>query len=97
MPRHSVTVTAYHADGTTCPSGHRHTSGRTPLTEGCTGRGRFLAVCSFKQWTSGPSSTKSYAADRGRRHRSDQFPEKCAPLSKGPATLRQLLRFDAAN
>ncbi len=97
MPRHSITVTAYHADGTICPSGHRHTTGGTPLTEGCTGRDRFLAACSCKQWTSSPSSTKSYAADLGRRHRSDQLPAKSASLSKGPAASRQLLRFDAAD
>ncbi|MGA5631416.1 hypothetical protein [Streptomyces lydicamycinicus] len=97
MPRHSITVTAYHADGTICPSEHRHTTGGNPLTEGCTGRERFLATCSCKQWTSGPSSTKSYAAEQGRRHRSNQLPAKSTPPSKGPAALRKLLRFDAAD
>ncbi|MCX4637977.1 hypothetical protein OG775_23085 [Streptomyces platensis] len=64
-------------------------------TEGCTGRKRFLATCSCKQWTSNPSSTKTYAAEQGRRHRSDQLPAKSAPPSKGPAVVRELLRFDA--
>lgn len=38
MPRHSITLTAYHADGTICLSEHRHTTGSTPLTEGCARR-----------------------------------------------------------
>ncbi|UYB40912.1 hypothetical protein SLV14_003590 [Streptomyces sp. Je 1-4] len=95
MPRHSITVTAYHADGTICPSGHRHTTGGTPLTEGCTGRERFVATCSCNVWTSSPSSTKSYAAELGRRHRSDQRPANSTPPPKGPAVLRELLQFDA--
>lgn len=95
MTRHSITVTAYHADGTICPSDHRHTTGGKPLTEGCPGRERFFATCSCKQWTSDHSSTKSYAAELGRRHRSHQLPAKSAPPSKGPAVLRELLRFDA--
>ncbi|KIZ17852.1 hypothetical protein [Streptomyces natalensis] len=97
MPRHSITVTAYHADGTICPSEHRHTTGGSPLTKGCTGRERLLATCSCNQWTSSPSSTKTYAAEQGRRHRSNQLPAKSAPPSKGPAVVRQLLRFDAAD
>ncbi|MFJ4532645.1 hypothetical protein [Streptomyces nigrescens] len=95
MPRHSITVTAYHADDTICPSEHRHTTGGTPLTEACTGRARFLATCSCKEWTSQPSSTKSYAAEQGKRHRAAHIPAKSAAPSKGPAVLRELLRFDA--
>lgn len=64
MTYHSITVTAYHADGTICPSEHRHTTSGSPLNEGCTGRKRFPATCSCKQWTSGRSSTKSYAPRR---------------------------------
>ncbi|SEC13764.1 hypothetical protein [Streptomyces sp. 2314.4] len=95
MPRHSITVTAYHADSTICPSGHKHTTGGTPLTEGCTGRARFLATCSCKEWTSSSSSTKSYAAEQGRRHRAAQLPAKSAATSKDSAVLRELLRFGA--
>ncbi|MGW1374708.1 hypothetical protein ACWD6P_10620 [Streptomyces sp. NPDC002446] len=95
MSRHSITVSAYHADGTICPADHRHTTGGMPLIEGCTGRERFLARCSCKQWASGPSSTKSYAAELGRRHRADQLPAKSTPSPKGPAVLRELLRLDA--
>ncbi|MEU9122840.1 hypothetical protein AB0C96_23750 [Streptomyces sp. NPDC048506] len=95
MTRHSIIVTAYHADGTIYPSEHRHTTSGSPLTKGCTGRERFLATC--KQWTSGRSSTKSYAVEEGRRHRSNQLPTKSTPPSKSPAVVRQLLRFDAAD
>ncbi|MFH8684213.1 hypothetical protein [Streptomyces lydicus] len=92
MPRHSITMTAYHADGTICPADHHRGA---PLTEGCPGRERFLATCTCKQWTSDPSSTKTYAAELGRRHRADLLPAKSTPPPKGPAALRELLRFDA--
>ncbi|MCF3172589.1 hypothetical protein IPZ61_04560 [Streptomyces sioyaensis] len=95
MLRHSITVTAYHADGTICPSAHRHTAGGTPLTEGCTGRERFIATCNCKKWTSSPSSPKSYAAEQGKRHRADQPQPKPTTASKGPAALRELLQLDA--
>ncbi|SOE15075.1 hypothetical protein SAMN06272775_6005 [Streptomyces sp. 2323.1] len=93
MPRHSITVTAYHADGTICPSDQRHTTGGTSLTEGCTERERFLAACSCKQWTSGPSSTKSHATRQGRRHHSDRLTAPSAPPPQGPAALGDLLRL----
>lgn len=48
-----------------------------------------------KQWTSSPPSTKSYAAEQGRRHRSDQLPAESTLPPKGPAVVLELLRIDA--
>ncbi|MGW1143621.1 hypothetical protein ACWD6I_00885 [Streptomyces sp. NPDC002454] len=67
--RHQVTVNAYHPDGTDCPPDHRFTTGNRPLAEDCTGRNRFVATCACGTWTGTPSSTKGYAAEMGRRHR----------------------------
>lgn len=71
MARHKIKVTGMHEDGTVCPLAHEHTRGGTPLTAGCAGRGRYLASCDCGKW-SGRSSTKSYAAEIGKRHRSAQ-------------------------
>ncbi|MFJ9419991.1 hypothetical protein ACIRPT_38435 [Streptomyces sp. NPDC101227] len=95
MPRHSITVTAYHPDRTVCPSDHRYTTSGKPLTEGCTGRTMFLATCSCKKWTGNPSSTKNYATEMGRRHRGSQHQAKSPTSAHGPAALRELLQFDA--
>lgn len=95
MPRHSITVTSYHADNTVCPSEHQHTRSGKPLTEGCTGRDHFIASCSCTAWTSSRSSTKNYAAEDGRRHRAAQQRAESAAQPNGPAVLRELLRLDA--
>lgn len=95
MPRHSITVTAYHTDNTVCPSEHQHARSGEPLTEVCTGRDRFVASCSCSTWTSSRSSTKNYSTAQGRRHRAEQQPAESTALPKGPALLRELLRFDA--
>ncbi|AWZ09600.1 hypothetical protein DRB96_40565 [Streptomyces sp. ICC1] len=71
MPLHRIKVTGLHGDGTVCPPAHEHTRGGAPLTAGCTGRLRYLAACACGEW-SGGSSTKSYAAEMGKRHRSAQ-------------------------
>ena len=97
MPRHSITVTAYHADGTICPSGHRPHHRRCAPHRGMYRAGSLPCRLQLQAVDQRPSSTKSYAAELGRRHRSDQLPAKSAPLSKGPAASRQLLRFDAAD
>lgn len=90
MPRHSITVTPEHADGTVCPPEHKHTTGGTPLTEGCTGRYRFIGTCSGCTWRSEPSSTKSYAVEQGRRHRTTNAEPKTTKPSRGPAVLDEL-------
>jgi hypothetical protein len=97
MPRHSITVTAYHSDNTVCPSEHQHTRSGKPLTEGCTGRDHFTSTCSCTTWTSNRSSTKNYATAVGRRHRAAQLQAETGMPSKGPAGLRELLRLDADN
>ncbi|WP_405539639.1 hypothetical protein OG787_46810 [Streptomyces sp. NBC_00075] len=94
MPRHSITVTAYHSDDTVCPSEHKHTRTGEPLTEGCTGQDRFISTCSCTTSTSSSSSTKNYAIAEGRRHRAAQQQEESPAPSKGPAVLRELLRLD---
>lgn len=96
MLRHSITVTAYHADNTVCSSEHQHTRSGKPLTEGCTGRDHFIASCSScTTWTSSRSSTKNYATEEGRRHRAAQQQAESAAQPKGPAVLRELLQLDA--
>lgn len=66
MPRHSITVTAYHSDDSVCPSEHQHTRSGKPLTEGCTGQNHFISTCSCTTWTSNRSSTKNYATEEGQ-------------------------------
>lgn len=95
MPRHSITVTAYHSDNSVCPSEHQHTRSGKPLTEGCTGRNHFISTCSCTTWTSNRSSTKNYAIAQGRHHRAAQQQAESPAPSKGPALLRELLRLDA--
>ncbi|WP_435220724.1 hypothetical protein [Streptomyces sp. Tue6028] len=95
MLRHSITVIAYHADNTVCLSEHQHTRIGKPLTEGCTGRDHFIASCSCATWTNSRSSTKNYAIAQGTRHRAAQQRAESAAQPKGPAVLRELLRFDA--
>lgn len=95
MPRHSITVTAYHSDDTVCPSEHQHTRTGKPLTEGCTGRDHFISTCSCTTWTSNRSSTKNYATEEGRRHRASQQRTQSAEPSKRPAVLRELFRLGA--
>ncbi|MFF3689960.1 hypothetical protein [Streptomyces sp. NPDC002187] len=95
MPRHSITVTAYHSDDTVCPSAHQHTRTGKPLTEGRAGRDHFISTCSCTTWTSNPSSTKNYDIAQGRHHRAAQQQAESRSPSKGPAVLRKLLRLDA--
>ncbi|WP_406356295.1 hypothetical protein [Streptomyces sp. NBC_00658] len=95
MPRHSITVTAYHADNTVCPSEHQHARSGKPLTKGCTGRDHFVASCSCSTWTSSRSSTRNYSTAQGRRHRAEQQQAESAAPPKGPAVLRELLQLDA--
>lgn len=95
MLHHSITVAAYHADNTVCPSEHQHTRSGKPLTERCTGRNHFIASCSCTTWTSSHSSTKNYATEGGRRHRAAQQRADPAAPPKGPTVLRELLRLDA--
>lgn len=59
------------------------------------GRTHFVASCSRTAWTSGRSSTKSYAAEEGGRNRAVQRRAESAAPPKGPAVLRGLLRLDA--
>lgn len=79
MALHRIKVTGPHGDWTVGPPAHEHTLVGAPLTSGCAGRSRYLAACACGEWSEG-SSTKSYAVEMGKRHRSAQV---CPPVRGG--------------
>ncbi|MEY9846085.1 hypothetical protein ABH940_003170 [Streptacidiphilus sp. BW17] len=64
--RFTAPRTDHHADGTSCPPDHRHTSSGKPLVIGCGGRAYSKAVCTCGWSIQCPG--KGYVDEERRRH-----------------------------
>jgi hypothetical protein len=80
-------LTDHHADGTTCPPEHKHTSSGKPLHPDCPGRACTQAIYSCGNWEM-KQSGKGYVNESRRRH--------LASHPKESKVLRDLLRLDGS-
>jgi hypothetical protein len=82
-------LTNHHADGSLCPSDHKHTSSGKPLHPDCPGRAYTHASCSCGNWQL-QCPGKGYVNESRKRHLASH-PQ---PTTTGPKILRDLLRLD---
>ena len=83
-------LTNHHADGSNCPTNHKHTSSNKPLHPGCPGRTYSQAICSCGQWRM-KNTGKGYVNESRRRH----LATHTEPAPTGPKVLRDMLRLDS--
>jgi hypothetical protein len=82
-------LTNHHADGSLCPTDHKHTSSGKPLAPGCPGRAYSQAICSCGNWQM-KAAGKGYVNECRRRH----LASHAEPTTQGPKAVRDLLRLD---
>ncbi|MFE2426894.1 hypothetical protein ACFXJ5_09095 [Streptomyces sp. NPDC059373] len=86
---HRAPLTSHHADGSTCPPDHKHTTSGMPLHPDCDGRAYAQAICSCGTWSL-KNPGKGYVNECRKRHLATH---REAKTDSGPAVLSELLRF----
>ncbi|MCZ4122684.1 hypothetical protein [Streptomyces sp. H39-S7] len=86
---HRAPLTSHHADNSTCPPEHKHTTSGKPLTQGCPGRAYAQARCSCGNWQM-KDAGKGYVNESRRRH----LASHPKPTPPEPRLLGDLLRLD---